>query len=85
MGQVAILVQEHHIHSALSYVLVVSKVAVQSADFASGFSFQPAAEVGADSVVVMQPDAAPRSLGSWKGLPAHCRRIDHSLWRMFVV
>jgi len=85
MVQVAILVQVHHIHSARSYVLGVSKVGFRSADFASGCSFEPAAEVFADSVVVLQPDAAPRSLGSWKGLPADCRRIDYSLCRMFVV
>jgi hypothetical protein len=47
MGQVAILVQEHHIHSARSVVLGMLKVAV----FAVGWLFQPVAEVVADSVV----------------------------------
>lgn len=81
MGQVAILVQEHHIHSARSVVLGMAKIAV----FAFGCSFQPVAEVFADSVVVLQPAAASRILEGWKVLPAHRRRIDHSLCRMFVV
>lgn len=49
MGQVAILVQEHHIHSARSVVLGMSKVAV----FAFGWLFQPVAEVFAVVVGVM--------------------------------
>jgi hypothetical protein len=81
MGQVAILVQEHHIHSARSVVLGMSKAAVS----AFGCSFQPVVEVVADSVVVRQPAAASRILGGWKGLPPHRHRIDHSLCRMIVV
>ena len=74
MRQVAILVQEHHIHSARSVVLGIAKVAV----FAFGCSFQPVAEVFADSVVVLQPAAASRIWGVGRAsLPTAAELITH--------